>query len=347
MTRSSRPSATTWDEPTARSGRPGSLPIHLLEICLRHPVTSSGVLLSVVMIGVIVGNALGNQARRHPHPWFQTRTVADPAAPDVVPLPQRPPAAATSVPAAAPTTTPATLAPALPKPRPVGAIDQPSSLLDLQIALREHGLYTGPLDGVLGPATVEAIRAFERRIGAPVTGEPSELLLAAARALHSGVDPTTTASTPQPMQRHGETAPAVRAATPQATAPATAAVQPVRATGTPPMRMPVADAVAHPVGADVATELAEVDEVEAPVFTGSIRRAVREPLAAGGDVRLQKVQRRLVVAGYGPLKANGLWDDRSASAVRRFEADRGWPVTGRPSNRLVAELPAEPTAIRH
>lgn len=343
MTRSNRPAAATWDDPIERSGRPGSLPIRLMEIALRHPVASGGAVLSLTMIGLIVGNALGNQTQRHPHPWFQTRVVADPAPVAPVPLPQRPPAAANSAPAVAPAS-PATLVPALPRPRPVGAVDQPSSLIDLQIALREHGLYTGPLDGVLGPGTVEAIRAFERSIGAPVTGEPSDLLLAAARALHPSA-PTTTASTPQPMQRSAEIAPAAPTVTTVASAPI---AQPVRATGTPAMRIPVADAVAHPVGGtDVAAELADVDEVEAPVFTGSIRRAAREPLATGGDLRLQKIQRRLIVAGYGPLKADGHWDDRSASAVRRFEADRGWPVTGRPTNRLAAELPPEPPAARH
>ena len=71
---------------------------------------------------------------------------------------------------------------------------------------------------------------------------------------------------------------------------------------------------------------------------GSIRRAAREPLAPGGEARLQKIQRNLIAAGYGPLKADGRWDDRSASAARRFEADNGWPVTGRPSERLVSGL---------
>jgi len=33
----------------------------------------------------------------------------------------------------------------------------------LQIALRQHGLYRGPIDGVQGPKTVHAVRAFQRR----------------------------------------------------------------------------------------------------------------------------------------------------------------------------------------
>jgi peptidoglycan hydrolase-like protein with peptidoglycan-binding domain len=335
------------DDPIGRSAPPGSLPIRMVETMLRHPVTSGGVLLSLTMIGVIFGNALGNQPLRHPHPWFETRAAAPASVPLPGPLPALPPvplpqAAPGLAPAPAALPAPAAIAPntppALPRPRPIGALDQPGNLRDLQVALREHGLYAGALDGVLGPATVEAIRAFERSIGAPVTGEPSDLLLAAARALHPAV-PATTASTPPQPQRRVEAQPVA--------APVAAVDTSMQAAPTPSMRIAMADAVAHPVGENAVVDLPMVEEVEPPVFTGSIRRAAREPLAPGGDGRLQKVQRGLIAAGYGPLKADGRWDERSSSAVRRFEADRGWPVTGRPTARLVSALSDEvPAAHR-
>ena len=40
----------------------------------------------------------------------------------------------------------------------------------IQVALRAHGLYLGPIDGRVGPMTVAAVRAFQRRAGLPVTG---------------------------------------------------------------------------------------------------------------------------------------------------------------------------------
>ena len=40
----------------------------------------------------------------------------------------------------------------------------------LQIALRRHGLYRGPIDGVQGPRTVRAVRAFQRRHHLAVDG---------------------------------------------------------------------------------------------------------------------------------------------------------------------------------
>jgi LysM repeat protein len=40
----------------------------------------------------------------------------------------------------------------------------------LQVALRAQGLYLGPIDGLVGPRTVAAVRAFQRSHGLPVTG---------------------------------------------------------------------------------------------------------------------------------------------------------------------------------
>lgn len=40
----------------------------------------------------------------------------------------------------------------------------------VQVALRAHGLYRGPVDGILGPQTDRAVRAFQRRRGLHVDG---------------------------------------------------------------------------------------------------------------------------------------------------------------------------------
>jgi murein DD-endopeptidase MepM/ murein hydrolase activator NlpD len=42
----------------------------------------------------------------------------------------------------------------------------------LQVALRAHGAYQGPIDGVRGPGTLAALRAFQQRAGVAVTGRP-------------------------------------------------------------------------------------------------------------------------------------------------------------------------------
>src|SRR4051795_4772882 len=40
----------------------------------------------------------------------------------------------------------------------------------LQVALRAQGLYLGPIDAVIGPHTLAAVRVFQRTHGLPVTG---------------------------------------------------------------------------------------------------------------------------------------------------------------------------------
>src|SRR2546423_6097669 len=40
----------------------------------------------------------------------------------------------------------------------------------LQVALRAQGLYLGPIDAIIGPKTVAAVRAFQRVHGLRITG---------------------------------------------------------------------------------------------------------------------------------------------------------------------------------
>jgi len=119
-------------------------------VALDNPVAAGGTVVMGLTACLIVANAIGLQAGRHPAPLFATRDRTDD-----VKLPE-------------------------PDGRRGGVkIQEISTLvLDVQIALRKLGLYEGPLDGLNGPATERAIRAFERRAGQPEKGEASEALLA-------------------------------------------------------------------------------------------------------------------------------------------------------------------------
>lgn len=46
----------------------------------------------------------------------------------------------------------------------------PPEIAGAQVALRSHGLYRGPIDGIRGPQTSRAVRVFQRRHGLQVDG---------------------------------------------------------------------------------------------------------------------------------------------------------------------------------
>ncbi|WP_420414646.1 peptidoglycan-binding domain-containing protein [Roseibium sp.] len=136
-----------------------------------NPVAAGGTVVMGLTACLIIANAVGLQPGRHPAPYYSTR-----AWPDTVQVPE-------------------------PDGRrglvPVQEIS--TLVLDLQISLRKLGLYVGPLDGVNGPATERAIRAFERRAGRVETGQANEGLL--ALVLLHGDDPVALDAPPVPRTK--------------------------------------------------------------------------------------------------------------------------------------------------
>ncbi|MBO0905455.1 M15 family metallopeptidase [Jiella sonneratiae] len=61
----------------------------------------------------------------------------------------------------------------------------------LQSRLTAHGFACGPIDGIVGPMTTAAIRAFEAARGLPVDGMADETVVTALRESSSAVDPET------------------------------------------------------------------------------------------------------------------------------------------------------------
>jgi membrane-bound lytic murein transglycosylase B len=59
-----------------------------------------------------------------------------------------------------------------PWPRDLPALTR-SQLIELQTALNEHGFASGKPDGLLGPATREGLRRFQRSLGLPADGYPT------------------------------------------------------------------------------------------------------------------------------------------------------------------------------
>ena len=51
-----------------------------------------------------------------------------------------------------------------------------------QRLLKAHGLYQGPIDGIFGPGTEQAVRQFEAKQGSPQTGKLTPTLMSQMRA---------------------------------------------------------------------------------------------------------------------------------------------------------------------
>jgi peptidoglycan hydrolase-like protein with peptidoglycan-binding domain len=57
-----------------------------------------------------------------------------------------------------------------------------------------------------------------------------------------------------------------------------------------------------------------------------------------GQERIRKIQAGLAALGYRPGRFDGHVGAQTSEAIRQFETDRGWPLTGEISDELVAEL---------
>jgi len=58
------------------------------------------------------------------------------------------------------------------------------------------------------------------------------------------------------------------------------------------------------------------------------------------SARVTAVQRVLSAFGYGQMRASGIVDEPTRSAIEKFEGEHKMPVTGRVSGRLLTELAA-------
>ena len=217
-------------------------------VALDNPVAAGGTVVMGLTACLIVANAVGLQPGRHPAPLFATRDR-----PEALQIPE-------------------------PDGRSPGLqIQEISTLvLDVQISLRRIGLYEGPLDGLNGPATERAIRAFERRAGQVETGEANEALLAL-------------------VLMHGDA----------------------------------------PIEAQIPTPRAK------PGFSGTAGQntAATGPVAEiDSDPQLMRVQKALSELGYGPLKPDGVMGSNTTAAIKRFELERGLPLTGEPGARMIEHL---------
>lgn len=160
-------------------------------VIARHPSIAGGTASFLVIFGFVAANAVWYQPGAHPAPLFSTRDRL---------ASMKKVSVAVGKPAAAGLTIDGLIAASQPARK--GARQSPDSrqtasippatgkaagdplIVGIQKALAEREFYLGPIDGRDGVATRASIEAFEAATSRPLTGVPSEALLAAIRATH-------------------------------------------------------------------------------------------------------------------------------------------------------------------
>lgn len=184
-----------------------------------HPSLAGGSVAFAVIFGFVASNAIWHQPGRHPAPILKTREAAAPAVPVAAArqvtqetpfikgVPTRTvttyriersdntPTASIPVPNAVPA--PA-VAESVAEAAPASASDP--VLARMQAILAEKGLYSGEIDGLMGPKSAAAIRAWEKTNGYVETGEASPGLLAVMDKASAPAAPVEVASS-QPAAR--------------------------------------------------------------------------------------------------------------------------------------------------
>jgi peptidoglycan hydrolase-like protein with peptidoglycan-binding domain len=165
----------------------------LIDRMFENPAMSGGLMVMALTASAIVSNAMFLQSGHHPDPLFMTRPAAvrhsQPApAALTVPVPKpRPDVLAMDppMPRLAPNRQVATLEEAAPDtpammpvpPETVAGPPGATLVMETQRELARLGLYSGTIDGLPGPQTQAAIRAYEAAAGLPRTGTATARLL--------------------------------------------------------------------------------------------------------------------------------------------------------------------------
>ena len=202
---------------------------------------------------------------------------------------------------------------------------QPYSLRNVQVALHNLGYAVGTPDGVIGPKSRAAIRAYQVDSGLPASGEPSIALhekLQASLAQRSGqakpvpqtaptVGSATISEAQTELRQRGYT---ITAITGTANAETAAAVRAYQADA----RLPITGDINSDLMQQLRTARAD---------SGAIYRA-----------QVKQVQAALNVAGYSAGPADGALGPKSRAAISRYQSDNNLGATGEVNGELLASL---------
>lgn len=323
---------------------------------MRQPLRNTALVALVGFSALAGANALYKQAHHHPAPLFGSFDTAAPVLPRKV-------------------------APVMPAARPhvldepvsdetTGSVETPARVLPsfgkedvaaLQTKLASLGFFTGSVDGIFGPRTSKALKAFETSVGRPAAGQLNGEAVALVRdaplpgAASSAAAPVAVAKTDLPPLLPRTTAPAAAAL------PAPAPLLPSAEPAASDARTAIEVAAAEPQQATPALALAETNTnittvPKRTVQTIAVRATQPTPAPAAQPSQpetpasadpvdpsvdretVAAVQRGLNSLGFLHAPVDGTAGEATAKAIRNFEVYFNYNVTGRVTKQLVELL---------
>ena len=201
----------------------------------------------------------------------------------------------------------------------------PYSLRNVQAALGQLGYSVGTPDGVIGPKSRAAIRAFQTDAGLPASGEPS---LALYDKLQEAI-----------AKRTAQAQPAQPAAPTVSTAMVTEAQTELRRRGYE------ISAITGTANAETIAAVREYQSDARMPVTGTINEDLLKQLRtakADSDAiyreQVKQVQAALNAAGYNAGPPDGALGPKSRAAIARYQSDNELPATGSIDAGLLASL---------
>lgn len=190
------------------------------------------------------------------------------------------------------------------------------SAFDIQDALSRAGYYNGPVNGSMGPATRRAISNFQADAGLPVTGSPTNSLLrelrdrgylVAERGRGIGRNDALVSDVQAALRNRGYQL-RVSGALDSETRSAIRSFQ--RQQGLPATGQPTPELLA----------------------------LLEQGRGTSESQLVRQIERRLENKGYNVGPADGILDSRTQQAIRIYQQQRGFAVTGAPSQDLLSDL---------
>ena len=322
---------------------------------MRQPLRNTALAALIGLSAMAGSNALYKQSHHHPAPLFGT--FSDPA-------PVQKKARSTVMPAERP----------LKLAQPVsqettGSVDEPSStptlighddVAMLQQKLADLGMFTGSVDGLFGPRTAKAIKAYESSVGRTPRGLLTPAIIATIRDTQS---PPAAIAVPEATPIAPAIVPKTELPVLTATAelpPQVLALQPTKPLPAPaPLLTPTADTAqtavvaalepADPVVAakpspfkrsvpTIAVHAAPAPAVDAQTMPSQLAPVTEGEDAASDPTIVATVQQGLNNLDFLHQQVDGIASEATAKAIRNFEVYFNYDVTGRVTRQLVKLL---------